>query len=142
MNVINQYQKQINFLSEYQNIERGLEALKERKAEIYEKLTACTVSTARERLNGTKTNTREKTLAMYADMENIIEEKELQLATLQKKILIAVAEIPDSILSSILYEKFVNGLTWYQISMKINYSDKHIIQYLFPKALSLLKLPA
>ena len=68
MNVINQYQKQINFLSEYQNIERGLETLKERKAEIYEKLTACTASTDRERLNGTKTNTREKTLAMYVDM--------------------------------------------------------------------------
>ncbi len=142
MNVIKQYQKQISFLSEYQNIERGLEALKERKAEIYEKLTACTASTDRERLNGTKSNTREKTLAMYADMENIIEEKELQLAALQKKILIAVAEIPDSILSSILYEKYVNGLTWYQISMKINYSDKHIIQHLFPKALSLLRLPA
>ncbi len=60
--------------------------------------------------------------------------------TTKKAILNAINEIDIPILKDLLYERYINNLMWFQISMKLNYDEKYLCGNLHTKALEKINI--
>ena len=78
-------------------------------------------------------------------VDKIIEAKNRvsdELETLEatdREIIGTIDKITDGTLHTLLYERYINGKTWEQIAVVMNYSYQHIVHYLHPKALNAVK---
>lgn len=127
------------WLLRFRNTKAELQSLKEQKEALFDELVSCTAPTDKEALSGTKSSGREMALVKYADISDTIDKRIIELLELRAEINEAIENVSDSVLRTILYERYINLKTWYQISAVVHYSDKHIIQVLHPKALRAVK---
>lgn len=61
------------------------------------------------------------------------------LEATEREILNAINNVKDGTLKTILYERYVNGKTWERIAVEMNYTYKHLVAVLHPKALKLFE---
>lgn len=121
-------------------IDKEVEALKEQKNILYSELTKATAPTDGERTGGGKGSGYEERLAKYTDLCIEIDKGELALLDVKKEIIQAIKQVNDSLYRTILYERYINFKMWYQIAQVVNFSDKHIIQVLHPRALQCVRI--
>lgn len=55
------------------------------------------------------------------------------------EIISAINNVKDGTLKTILYERYINGKTWERIACEMNYTYKHLVAVLHPKALKLFE---
>ena len=67
--------------------------------------------------------------AIYLDM----------LADRRKAIKAIIDAVPDAVLRDLLYQRYINGLTWERIAVAMNYSYQHTVHFLHPRALAFAK---
>ena len=76
--------------------------------------------------------------AQYVQYTAMLDEKISELYDLQNEVTCTIARIPDTRYRELLLGYYVEGLTWEQVAVEINYSYSQTVKYLHPQALSLI----
>lgn len=83
----------------------------------------------------------ESHILIYMQYEQMINDRIDNLYQIQKEILDTIKKVDNSLLRTILISRYVNFKKWEKIAVEINYDYYHVIKYLHPKALSMIKIP-
>lgn len=78
-------------------------------------------------------------VARLVDAESRVSDELELLEATERDVISTIGKITDGTLHTLLYERYVNGKTWEQIAVVMNYSYQHIVHYLHPKALNAVK---
>ena len=71
------------------------------------------------------------------ELKNLIDEMREDSIKLQKKITIEIYSMKNNRYSALLAEKYLNGATWEQITVSLEYSSaKYVRTVMFPRALA------
>ena len=79
-------------------------------------------------------------------VERIIEAKnrvsdELEmLEATEREVVKTIDSVTDNALNTLLYKRYINGKTFEQIAVEMNYSYYHVVHRLHPKALKAVKM--
>ena len=77
-----------------------------------------------------------KKAALIADLEAEIDEECAAARELRRDIRQSIAALSDGTLRRLLTYRYICGCTWERIAVKMNYSYKHVVHFLHPRALS------
>lgn len=103
------------------------------------KATKSTAMSEGERVQSSAGNAMESKFINYASYSEMVDERIDELYAIKQEILEAVNKINDSTLRTLLIARYINFKTWEKIACEMNYSYKHIVHILHPKALSKIK---
>lgn len=78
-------------------------------------------------------------VARLVDAESRVSDELELLEATERDVISTIGKITDGTLHTLLYERYINGKTWEQIAVVMNYSYQHIVHYLHPKALNAVK---
>ena len=78
-------------------------------------------------------------VARLVDAESRVSDELELLEATERDVISTIGKITDETLHTLLYERYINGKTWEQIAVVMNYSYQHIVHYLHPKALNAVK---
>lgn len=78
-------------------------------------------------------------VARLVDAESRVSDELELLEATKRDVISTIGKITDGTLHTLLYERYINGKTWEQIAVVMNYSYQHIVHYLHPKALNAVK---
>lgn len=78
-------------------------------------------------------------VARLVDAESRVSDELELLEATERDVISTIGKIMDGTLHTLLYERYINGKTWEQIAVVMNYSYQHIVHYLHPKALNAVK---
>ena len=78
-------------------------------------------------------------VARLVDAESRVSDELELLEATEREVIGTIGKITDGTLHTLLYERYINGKTWKQIAVVMNYSYQHIVHYLHPKALNAVK---
>lgn len=125
------------YLSQYRTLNDEINAKLEQKRELFALATSVSPSTT----HGGGGNVSDKvgrTVAKLLDLEREINADIDRLVELRREIEEVIAGVPDERLRTLLELRYVNGLTFEQISQKMNYSFSQIRRF-HKKSLDFLK---
>lgn len=117
-------------------LEKRIEALCQAKRRAYDR--AVSVTTALRDVPGGReghSSSGGKT-ASYAILSDEADRQLVRLESVRAEILRAIGRVQDNTLAVLLTEYYVNGKTWEQVAVNMQYSFAHITKTLHPKALS------
>lgn len=77
-------------------------------------------------------------VAELVDTEQRVSAEVAHLCKLETEIACTIDRMREPY-RTLLYERYINGKTWEQIAVVMNYSYQHIVHYLHPKALNAVK---
>lgn len=69
--------------------------------------------------SGSKAHGRENSLITYVDQTKLVENKIASLTTLYRQLTSEIEAIPDSYMRQILTLRYVSGMSWLQVAMRI-----------------------
>lgn len=75
----------------------------------------------------------------YGELAGAVEMELKRLDAVKAEILAVIAQIPDNTLAALLVGYYVNGHKWEQVCVDINYSYKHVVHQLHPRALEVVQ---
>lgn len=125
------------YLSRYRTLNSEINAKLEQKQQLFE----LAASVAPSNTHGASGNVSDKvgrTVAKLLDLEREINADIDRLVDLRREIEAAIAGVPDERLRTLLELRYVNGLTFEQISRRMDYSFSQI-RRLHKKSLDFLK---
>lgn len=94
-----------------------------------------TGSIQEDKVQTSKKNTSEESFAKYVAYTAEIDKKIDELIEVKKEILIAIYQVEDPTLRTLLQLRYINFETWEQIAIDMSYSYVHIVYNLHPIAL-------
>lgn len=108
-------------LSQLYHLNREIEIDQERLAELeYQARSPAAANLTGDKVQGGKQESRlERYVLEAADLRAIIEAKQLQCIHERNRLERWISDIPDSLLRMIFTLRFINGLSWYQVSVHI-----------------------
>lgn len=71
----------------------------------------------------------------YVELCEEVEAQIDELNRIRTEILHAIRGVQDSTLATLLIEYYINGRTWEQVAVCLNYSYSQVVKYLHPNAL-------
>ena len=92
-----------------------------------------------ERVQTTPQNGSEDRFIAYAEYSRIIDERIDELYAVKCEIFKAISRIEDGTLRTLLELRYLSFKTWEEIAVEMNYSYKHVVHGLHPKALKKVK---
>lgn len=132
-------QKKIEYLSRYQKLGKRIEQLCAERAVWLSK--ACKITQAITDMpkakNGTQGNSGE--IAQYIEIGEEITRELRELRCLRREILAVIATVKENTLYNLMRYRYIDGLTFEQIAVKMNYSYVHVCR-LHGQALSKIML--
>ena len=67
-------------------------------------------------------------VARVVDAENRVSDELEMLEATEREVVSTISAVQDATLSTLLYERYVNGKTWEQIAVKMNYTYRRVTQ--------------
>lgn len=125
------------YLSQYKTLNSEINAKLEQKRQLFE-LAASVAPSATHGGSGNVSDKVGRTAAKLLDLEREINADIDRLVDLRREIEAAIAGVPDERLRTLLELRYVNGLTFEQISRRMDYSFSQI-RRLHKKSLDFLK---
>ena len=123
------------FLGQAYWLSRQIDAKTERIAHLRELSQKATSVTTASRMGGTSRRSKlEDAVCAIIDLEQEIKSDIVQLVSAQKTISKTIEKVDDPCLKTLLELRFLNFLTWEQISERMMYSYVHVAHRLRPKA--------
>ena len=92
---------------------------------------ACRVSPVLSEMpnGGNQTGTKiERAIEQLDACANDLEKEALEMRQLMQEVKAAINTIPDETLKQLLELRYINGYTWEQIAVKINYTWRHVLR--------------
>lgn len=77
-------------------------------------------------------------VARIMDAESRVSDELELLEATEREVIRTISSVQDGTLSTLLYERYINGKTWEQIAVKMNYTYRRVTQ-LHGKALNAVK---
>lgn len=112
-------------LLEYQAIERRIKRLQSEKQGWLEKATAVSPNLS-DMPKGGGTDKIQNAVCLIADIEADINREIDRQIDLRERIEAAICAIPDGRLRDLMQYRYIDGFTWEQIAVTMNYSYVHI----------------
>lgn len=119
------------YLARARRLQSRLDALERAKSCAWERATSVTPNSGMTVQGGDISRKTES----YAVLTEKIEAERERLMRLKAEIIETVNQVEDNTLCALLTEFYINGATWEQTSVRINYSYYHTVHVLHPKAL-------
>ena len=73
------------------------------------------------------------------DAKNRVSDELEMLEATEREVTRTIDAVKDRTLRTLLYERYINGKTWEQIAVTMNYSYQHIVHFLHPRSLEAVK---
>ena len=126
------------FLNQYRNAEREIAIKLDEIVRLREMATKVTQALTPDKVKGGMENRREESIAKIVDMEKEIGASIDNLKKIREQVECAINAIPDANQRNVLRLRYLNGKTWEQIAVDMNYTYRNIC-YLHGKALKQIK---
>ena len=124
------------WLKRAQNIDKEINALIQEQKKALLSATNTVNNTDSERVQTSRKNTSENKYIGYAAYSELIDKRIDELYEVKQEILSTINKVDDTVLRTLLIEKYINFQTWEQIACNMNYSYVHVVHNLHPKALN------
>ena len=123
------------WLNRARDLDKEIKALLAEKEKAFEIATSVTVASEEERVQASKKNTTENKFISYASYKEMLEKRIEELFAIKRETASAIMEITNPTLRQLLTLRYINLYTWENIALELNYSYKHVVRFLHPKAL-------
>lgn len=114
------------YLSRYLVAKCEIDALLDQRQQLWDMMTKVTPSLQGDKVQGGKPTTTDEILAVYKDLENEIFEKTKDLAIVMREIENAIDNVKDDNQRRVLKYRYINGMTFEQIAVKMYYSWRQL----------------
>lgn len=121
------------WLNRAQNIDLEIGRLLREKRKAWDRCLSITSRVNATCVSGTRDPHKYDKLVEY---ENLIDQKVDELYEVKQEIQKAIYKVDDGALRELLQRRYIDGERWETIASEMNYSYRHVIMYLHPKALS------
>lgn len=74
------------------------------------------------------------------EAKNRVSDELEMLEATEREIVKTIDSVTDNALNTLLYKRYINGKTFEQIAVEMNYSYYHVVHRLHPKALKAVKM--
>ena len=129
------------YLKRYQTSNREIKALMDQRKQLWEKMTEFSVSAPKSPVkDDTPGSMRDMISSKITDIDQRIKSRIEALQTIKYEIEDTISHLPDRQRED-LRLKYINGLTWEQIAIELNYSYRNVL-YLHRKALQCIQKSA
>ena len=126
--------EKIDYLKQYKNLDKYINHLIEDAERLRTRAEKFTPTLTGLPQGGDGENQRELAICKLVDLNNEIDEKIDLYVDLGREIRGNIDSVPDVILRTILLLKYIEGLTWEQIAVDLQYSWRNV-HYLHSRAL-------
>lgn len=126
--------EKIDYLKQYKNLDKYINHLIEDAERLRTRAEKITPTLTGLPQGGDGENQREVAICKLVDLNNEIDEKIDLYVDLGREIRGNIDSVPDVILRTILLLKYIEGLTWEQIAVDLQYSWRNV-HYLHSRAL-------
>ena len=126
--------EKIDYLKQYKNLDKYINHLIEDAERLRTRAEKITPTLTGLPQGGDGENQRELAICKLVDLNNEIDEKINLYVDLGREIRGNIDSVPDVILRTILLLKYIEGLTWEQIAVDLQYSWRNV-HYLHSRAL-------
>lgn len=133
-------QKKIEYLSRYRKLGKRIEQLSTERAMWLSRAckTTQTISDMPKAKNGAQGDSSE--VAQYIEIGEEITQELRELRCLRREILAVIATVKEDTLYNLMRYRYIDGLTFEQIAVKLDYGYRHI-KRLHRKAIDVLVCP-
>ncbi len=123
------------WLSRARNAEKRLKALEESKRRAYDRATATTRALRRDFGGSSGNFTSGSKSDSYAVLSAEVDRQGDEVNKKCAEVTRVIGQVEDNILATLLTEYYVNGRSWTEVAVAINYDYGYMIRCLHPKAL-------
>ena len=120
------------FLIRARRLQARIDQLEDAKAEVWERSTYSAQSSGTASATSGAASRRTETYSAYVDK---IDSERARLVQVKTEILELVNKVPDNTLAALLTAYYINGKTWEQTAVELQYSYRHLVHVLHPRAL-------
>lgn len=120
------------YLSRARRLQARLDALERARSGAWERATSVTPNSGMTVQGGDISRKTES----YAVLTDKINDECARLYFIKSEILETISKVEDNTLNTLLTEFYINGASWEQTAVRINYSYYHTIHVLHPRALA------
>ena len=124
------------YLEQLPNMQIRINAIKRKIAECKERATDISIKQASDsQHNGNVTNKIENNMDKKIDLEKELENLKNQFESFEVRVIAEINKIPNSLYSGLLFEKYINGLSWEEVAEVIGKGTEYTRKELHSKAL-------
>lgn len=116
------------FLKQYLKAKREIEIKSEQISDLKDLATKITQTLAPDKVKSTSDNRLESTVSKIVDIEKEIYADIDNLKKIYLQVEGAIDSVPNSIQRDILRLRYINGMKWEQIAVKLNYDYRWILR--------------
>lgn len=124
------------FLNRGRDIEKEIEQLRRLKHRAYNQATSATTTADKQPVSG---GMGRDVFASYAQYTAALEEQTAELLDIQREIRAAIEKVKKARYRQLLTARYIEGMTWEQVAVEMNYSYSQIVKYLHPRALEAIR---
>ena len=132
-------QEKIKFLSRYKTIDRRIQAKCDEKSMWMARATKITPTLSDMPKGGQQENKVETSVEKIMEIEKEIDTEIDELCLVKQQIKASIYTVSDEKQQEVLERKYINGQTWEQIAVDMNYTCRNI-WYMHGKALNEVKI--
>ena len=116
------------FLNQYRNAEREIAIKLDEIIRLREMATKVTQVLTPDKVKGGMENRREESIAKIVDMEKEIGASIDDLKKIREQVECAINTIPNANQRDVLRLRYLNGMKWEQIAVKLNYDYRWVLR--------------
>lgn len=116
------------FLNQYRNAEREIAIKMDEIIRLREMATKVTQVLTPDKVKGGMENRREESIAKIVDMEKEIGASIDNLKKIREQVERAINAIPNANQRDVLRLRYLNGMKWEQIAVKLNYDYRWVLR--------------
>lgn len=125
------------YLSRARDIQSEVRQLQRMKARAWEQATRNTAQLSQVPAHGG--GGKQDPAAAYAEYSGQLEKRTADLLNVQREILQTIEQVQDSRYRRLLRARYLEGMTWEQIAVEMDYSYSQVVKHLHPQALDRVK---
>lgn len=122
------------YLNRYRHINSYIDCKLEEIAQLRDKATRLSPTAMFDR-GGNVSDRVGRTAAKIVDLEREIDGEVDKLIEIRDEIANTISQIDDIDIRTVLEYRYINGLSWRKIAVKMHYTEKHVTGFLHRKAL-------
>ena len=127
------------WLMRARHLENRIAALLDARQRAYDRAVSTTAHPRDVCVIGGNTAAPDDKAASYVIVDEEVRRQEAALNRIRAEILDVIGLIEDNTLAALLTKYYVNGETWEQVAVDMNFSYSHVVQNLHPRALAAAK---
>ena len=120
------------YLSRARDIQEEVWQLQRMKFRAWDQATRSTAQLSKAPAHG---GGQQDPMAAYTEYSGQLEKRTADLLNVQREILQTIEQVQDGRYRRLLRARYLEGMTWEQIAVELNYSYQNVVQFLHPKAL-------